>query len=143
VVRAVTLAACALALVGCSRFGEATIRIDEAEAEIEALVGDLVDATALEVTAAQPFADRSRCQLVTTDTGASNRTSVRGPLPDTPEVLERAAAVLTEAGYVLVPGEEPEEVFGRRDGLRITVAIDRGTGELAIDGNTDCRPLPR
>lgn len=142
-VRAVALAVCALALVGCSRFGEATIRIDEAEAEIAELVDELVAATGLEPTTSQPFADRSRCQLVTTDTGASNRISVRGPVPATPDVLERAAAVLTEAGYVLVPGERPEEVFGRRDGLRITVAIDRGTGELAIDGNTDCRPLPR
>lgn len=142
-VRVGALALTVLVLVGCSRFGEATIRIDEAEAELARLTEELVEVLGLEVTTAAPFAARSRCQLVTTETGASNRSSVRGPIPDTPDLLERAAAVLTEAGYVLVPGEEPEEVFGRRDGLRLTVAIDRGTGEVAIDANTDCRPLPR
>jgi hypothetical protein len=142
-VRVVALALAVLVLVGCSRFGEATIRIDEAEAELAALVDEVVEATGMAVTSDEPFGERSRCQLVTTDTGASNRSSVRGPVPDTPDLLERAAAVLTEAGYVLVPGGDPEEIFGRRDGLRLTVAIDRGTGEVAIDANTDCRPLPR
>ncbi len=140
--RCVVLALAVLAVVGCSRFGEATIRIDEAEAELAALVDEVVVATGLEVTSERPFGERSRCQLVTTETGRSNRASVRGPVPDTPELLERAAAVLTDAGYVLVPGEDPEVVFGRRDGLRLTVAIDRGTGELAVDANTACRPLP-
>jgi hypothetical protein len=132
-----------LVLLGCSRFGEATIRIDQAEAELAGLVEEVVAAIDLEVTQTSPFGARSRCQLVTTETGATNRASVRGPVPEIPDLLERAAAVLTDAGYVLVPGEQPEEVFGRRDGLRITVAIDRGTGEVAIDANTDCRPLPR
>ncbi|MFP4149294.1 MAG: hypothetical protein ACLFUG_08445 [Nitriliruptoraceae bacterium] len=136
------LSALVLVLVGCSRFGEATIRIDEAEAELAGLVDEVVAITGLEVTSEEPFGARERCELVTTGTGASSRSSVRGPVPDTPDVLERAAAVLTEAGYVLVPSEEPEEVFGRRDGLRLTVAIDRGTDELAIDANTACRPLP-
>jgi hypothetical protein len=132
-----------LVLFGCSRFGEATIRIDQAEAELAGLVEEVVAAIDLEVTTASPFGARSRCQLVTTETGAANRASVRGPVPETTDLLERAAAVLTDAGYVLVPGEQPEEVFGRRDGLRLTVAIDRGTSEVAIDANTDCRPLPR
>lgn len=137
------LAVAVLVLVGCSRFGEATIRIDEAEEELAGLVEEVVTAIDLEVTDASPFGERSRCRLVTTDTGAANRAAVRGPVPDTSDLLERAAAVLTEAGYVLVPGEQPEEIFGRRDGLRITVAIDRGTEQVAIDANTDCRPLPR
>lgn len=130
-------------LGGCGRFGEATTRIDEAEAELAGLLDEVVVATGLEVTTEEPFGERTRCELVTTEVGAANRAAVRGPVPDTPDVLERAAAVLTDAGYVLVPGEDPDVVFGRRDGLRLTVAIDRGTDQLAIDANTACRPFPR
>ncbi|MFO7777338.1 MAG: hypothetical protein R6V28_03195 [Nitriliruptoraceae bacterium] len=132
-----------LPLVACSRLGEATIRIDEAEQEIVRLTDEIVAAADLEVTSARPLGRRERCELVTTDTGAANRVGFRGPIPEGVPVLERAAAILTDAGYQLVPGESEDELFGRRDGLRITVLIDRPAGEVAIDGNTACRPLER
>lgn len=142
VLLAVLLLAAAV-LVGCSRFGEATIRIDEAEEEIVALTDEIIEAIGLEVTSTRPLGAREDCELPTASDGASNRLSVRGPIPEDVEVLDAAAAVLSQADYELVPGDRPDELFGRRDGIRITVALDRGTGEVAIDANTACRPLPR
>lgn len=130
-------------LTACSRVGEATIRIDDAEEELVRLVDEIVAETELEVTSSTPLGRRERCELVTTGQGASNRIALRGPIPEDVPVLERSAAILTEAGYQLVPGESEEELFGRRDGLRITVLLDRPTGEVAVDANTACRPLPR
>ncbi|MFO7960820.1 MAG: hypothetical protein R6U94_07735 [Nitriliruptoraceae bacterium] len=130
-------------LAACSRLGEETIRIDEAEQEIVRLTDEIVAAIDLEVTSARTLGRRERCQLVTTDTGAANRVAFRGPIPEAVPVLERAAAILSDAGYQLVPSGREDELFGRRDGLRITVLIDRPAGEVAIDGNTACRPLER
>lgn len=130
-------------LSACARFGEATIRIDQAEDEIVRLTDEIAATVELEVTSASPLGRRDRCELVTTGQGASNRVSLRGPIPDGVPVLERSAAILTDAGYQLVPGESEDELFGRRDGLRITVVLDRPAGEVAIDGNTACRPLER
>jgi hypothetical protein len=132
-----------VSLAACSRLGEATIRIAEAEQEIVRLADEIVASTGLEVTSARPLGRREPCELVTTDTGAANRVSFRGPIPEGVPVLERAAAILTDAGYQLVPGETEDELFGRRDGLRITVVMDRPAGEVAVDGNTACRPLER
>lgn len=143
--RAATWLGVAVLLVlasACSRLGEATIRIDEAEGEIVRLTDEIVAASDLEVTSARTLGPRERCELVTPGEGAANRVSFRGPIPDGVPVLERAAAILTEAGYQLVPSGD-DEVFGRRDGLRITVLLDRPAGEVAIDGNTACRPLER
>lgn len=129
-------------LAACSRLGEETIRIDEAEEEIVRLTDEIVAAIDLEVTSARTLGPRERCELVTTDTGAANRVGFRGPIPAGVPVLERAAAILTDAGYQLVPGDSEDELFGRRDGLRITVLVDRPASQVAIDGNTACRPLP-
>jgi hypothetical protein len=145
-VRLLCLLAVALLVVplaACSRLGEATIRIDEAEQEIVRLADEIVASAGLEVTSARPLGRREPCELVTTGTGAANRLSFRGPIPEGVPVLERAAAILTDAGYQLVPGETEDELFGRRDGLRITVVMDRPAGEVAVDGNTACRPLER
>lgn len=133
----------AVVLAGCSRFGEATIRIDEAEEEIVALTDEIIEVIDLEVTRATPLGDRRRCELVTASDGAANRLSARGPIPEDVDVLDAAAAVLTGANYQLVPGDRPDELFGRRDGIRITVALDRATDEVAIDASTACRALPR
>lgn len=138
-----TLAALLVLPTACSRLGEATIRIDEAEQEIVRLADEIVTSTGLEVTSARTLGRRERCELVTTGSGAANRVSFRGPIPEGVPVLQRAAAILTDAGYQLVPGEREDELFGRRDGLRITVLMDRPAGEVAIDGNTACRPLER
>ena len=143
-VAAVTLALVMVVLLSaCARFGEATIRIDQAEDEIVRLTDEIAVAVELEVTSASSLGRRDRCELVTTGQGASNRVSLRGPIPDGVPVLERSAAILTDAGYQLVPGESEGELFGRRDGLRITVVLERPAGEVAIDGNTACRPLER
>ena len=143
-VAALTVALVVLVLLGaCARVGEATIRIDQAEEEIVRLTDEIAAAVDLEVTSAAPLGRRERCELVTTGQGASNRVSLRGPIPEGVPVLERSAAILTDAGYQLVPGESEDELFGRRDGLRITVVLDRPAGQVAIDGNTACRPLER
>jgi hypothetical protein len=34
-------------------------------------------------------------------------------------------------------------VFGRRDGIRITVALDPPTSQVSVDASTACRALPR
>lgn len=141
VVRVVAMLAVA-SLVGCGQFGSATTRIDEGEAELEGLVADIVDAVSLEVTTEQPFGGRSRCTLVTNASGASNRFSLSGPLPEVDDVLGRASAVLLAADYEIVSSDRDDEVFGRRDGLRITVVEDGATGQLAIDAATGCRALP-
>jgi hypothetical protein len=144
--RAVTVVAVALALTlaGCGRTGEATTRIDQAEAEIDELVDAIVEATGLEVTQERELGARQRCQQVTGDEGASNSRSVRGPLPPGDDPVGPGAGVLVGAGYELVDSPElGEGVFGRRDGIRVTVFVDAPTQQLAVDANTGCRPLPR
>jgi hypothetical protein len=130
-------------LVGCGQTGEATTRIDEAEQEIEELTDEIIDLIELEVAVEQPLGRRDRCELVTGQPGAVNRLSARGPIPDVDDPLGRAAAVLSRNGYELIDGERPDEVFGRRDGIRITVAIDPPTGQISVDASTACRALPR
>jgi outer membrane murein-binding lipoprotein Lpp len=141
VVAAVSLG---LALAGCGRTGEATTRIDQAESEIDELVDAIVVATGLEVTQERELGSRQRCQQVTGDEGASNSRSVRGPVPPGDDPVGPGASVLVGAGYELVDTPElGEGVFGRRDGIRITVFVDAPTQQLAVDANTGCRPLPR
>lgn len=131
-----------LATVGCGRTGDATTRIDEAEQEIEVLVGELVAITGLEPTRSTDLGGRERCQLVTGRSGAANAMSRAGPLPDVDDVLGRASAMLVEAGYDLVDdGDLQNGVFGRRDGIRITVVVYPARDELAIDAATGCRPI--
>ncbi len=136
----VALVGALILLTGCSRFGEATIRIDAAEEEIVALTDQLATELELEVLRRDPLGSRSRCELPTGDLGASNRVSVRADLPDLEDPLTRASAVLSEAGYELRPGASGAEAFGSRDGIRITVVVDEPAGLLDIDAVTGCRP---
>lgn len=136
----VTLVGAVLLLAGCSRFGEATIRIDAAEEEIVALSDQLATELELDVIRRQPLGNRSRCALPTGDLGASNRVSVRAELPELEDPLARASAVLSEADYELRPGTSGAEAFGSRDGIRITVVVDEPAGLLDIDAVTGCRP---
>lgn len=129
-------------LAGCGQTGSATTRIDQAEAEIELLVDRIVEAIGLEVTSDQPLGSRRPCQQRGLGDGASNSLSRRGPIPSIDDPVGRSAAVLVEAGYELVDSDLGEGVFGRRDGIRITVIADPPTAELAIDANTGCRPFP-
>ena len=131
-----------LIISGCGQIGSATTRIDAGEAELEALVAEVVEAVSLEVTTERPFGSRSGCTLVNNAPGASNRLSLGGPLPEIDDVLGRSTAVLAAAGYEIIEGNRSGEVFGRRDGLRITVVEDGPTGQLAIDAATGCRALP-
>jgi hypothetical protein len=133
----------ALVISGCGQVGSATTRIDDGEDELEGLVAEIVEAVSLEVTTQRPFGNRSSCVLVNNDPGASNSLSLGGPLPEIDDVLGRATAVLASAGYEIIQGDRASEVFGRRDGLRITVVEDGPTGQLAIDAATGCRALPR
>lgn len=132
----------ALAVSGCGRTGEETTRIDEAEAEVLSLVDDMVEALELPVVEPPTFGRRERCELVTGVGGAASALRLRTPLPSVDDPLGRAAAVLVGGGYQLIEGQLDEGVFGRRDGIRITVVPDPPTGELAIDAGTGCRPLP-
>jgi hypothetical protein len=138
----VAVALFAMSVAGCGQLGSATTRIDAGEAELEQVVADIVETLELEVTRERPFGSRGSCTLVTNAEGASNSFSLGGPQPEVDDVLGRATAVLAAAGYEIIQDDREEEVFGRRDGLRITVLEDGPTGELAIDANTGCRPLP-
>ncbi len=131
------------AAVGCVDTGSASTTIDAAELEIEQLADRITEAIDLEVTREQPLRARTRCQLPT-GVGASNALSRRGPMPSVDDPLGRSAAIVLEAGYQLVDTPEiGEGIFGRRDGIRITVLVDAPTDQLVLDANTGCRLLPR
>jgi hypothetical protein len=132
----------AVLLAGCSQAGSATTRIDQAEDEIELVSARIVEEVGLEVTVDRPLRSRSRCQLAGGRDGASNALSLRGPIPALDDPIGRAAATLIESGYELIDSDIGEGVFGRRDGIRITVIVDLPTQQLAIDANTGCRPQP-
>lgn len=129
-------------LAGCGRFGEATIRIDEAEQELTEVTAQLVDELALSVSRERPLSSRGRCELPNGDPGATNRLGVTAPVPQAENPLGQASAVLTDAGYELRPSETDDEVFASRDGMRITVVLDVAAGVVDIDAVTGCRALP-
>lgn len=134
----------ALVLVACGQTGSATTRIDEAEAEVEGIIADIVESTSLDLDVDPEFGSRSSCSLPTGGEGAANALSLRGALPEVDDPIGRASAVLIAQDYELVDSEEEigQGVFGRRDGIRITVVVDGPTDQLAIDANTGCRPPP-
>jgi hypothetical protein len=137
----IAVVAAAAVLAGCDT-GSATTTIAEAETEIEELTADIADAVGLEVSSETPLGQRSRCSLVTGAEGASNDVGLVGPQPATDDPLGRAAALLAEVGYDLVDADlDDPAVFGRRDGIRITVVAESATDRLVIDGATGCRPL--
>lgn len=139
----VAAASLACLLVACGQVGGATTRIDAAEEEVERIVDAITDEIGLQVTFAQPLGSRARCELATGE-GASNTLARRGPLEGTVDAIDRAASILVDRGYELVASPDlGEGVFGRRDGIRITVFVDVPTRQLAIDAATGCRPLPR
>jgi hypothetical protein len=139
--RTARLLAAVVVLGGCDAGGSA-VRIDQGEDELERLATAIVETVELEVTSERPLGSRSRCELPGGREGAANSLSVRGPVPEVSDPIGRGAAVLVDAGYELVDSDLREGVFGRRDGMRVTVMIDRPTGQLAVDAHTGCRPLP-
>ena len=130
-------------LTGCGRAGEETTRIDEAEVEIVEVADAIVEAIALDIAREEQLNARVGCELVTTGDGASNEIGRYGPIPEIDDPVARASAVLVEHGYELRDSDLEDGVFGRRDGIRITVVADHATGELAIDAHTGCRPMPQ
>jgi hypothetical protein len=136
---AVVLALAVGLTAGCST-GSATIRIDRGEDIVDRTVREIADRLDLDVQAEVPLSGRQRCQLPGGREGASNTVSLQGPLPDVDDPLGEGAAVLVDNDFELVADSGgPDLIFGRRDGMRITV--DRGGVRLAIVGATGCRPL--
>ncbi len=127
-------------LASCGTTGGATIRIDQGEDELERLSAAIAEAVELDVTAERPLGYRTRCELPGGRNGAANSLSLWGPVPEVTDPVGRSAAVLVDAGYELVDSDLREGVFARRDGMRVTVMIDRPTRQLAIDAHTGCRP---
>lgn len=143
VVRTVVLVlVMSLGMFGCDRIGDATTRIDDAEAEVDALVVELVDALDVEVESERAFGTRERCEQPGLGPGLSNTRSLRATLPDAPDAVQRTSAVLTDAGYTITDADRGEGVFARRDGIRLAVLFDPVRSSTEIDVNTGCRPAP-
>lgn len=138
------VAVAALAVAACGQTGGETTRIDQAETEVTQILDDIAEQLQIDADEVDEFGQPNPCELVTTGTGWSNNVSLRTEVPDVDDPIGRSSAVLVDAGYQLVDSEEElgEGVFGRRDGIRITVVLDHATDELAIDAHTGCRPAP-
>jgi hypothetical protein len=128
-----------LALPACGGSG-GTVDIAEAEDEIVQGVGAVADGLGLEQRRERPLGTRSRCEWVAGQPGASNTVGVVGVPTVAGDPLDRGAQLILEAGFELVDAGLPDTVFGRREGMRLTVVVGPG-GEVAVDGATDCRPL--
>lgn len=131
-----------LSLLACDRIGDATTRIDDAEAEVDALVVELVEALDVEVVSEQAFGTRQRCEQPGLGPGLSNTRSLRATLPDVPDAVQHTSAVLTDAGYAITDADRGEGVFASRTGIRFAVLFDPVRQSTEIDVNTGCRPAP-
>ena len=58
------------------------------------------------------------------------------------DAVQRASAVLTDAGYAVSDADRGQGVFARRDGIRFAVLFDPVRQSAEIDANTGCRPAP-
>lgn len=130
----------ALALPACDGPGSTT-DIAEAEAEIVEAVEAVADGLGLEQRREQPLGTRTRCEWVGGQPGASNTVGVTGVPTVSGDPLDRGAQLILEAGFELVDAGVPDTVYGRREGMRLTV-VQGPNGEVSVDGATDCRPLP-
>jgi hypothetical protein len=128
------------AVHACNGSGSTT-DIAEAEEEIVAAVGAVADGLALEQRRERPLGDRTRCEWVAGQPGASNTVGVTGVPTYDGDPLDRGAQLIVEAGFELVDSGLPDTVYGRREGMRLTVVLGPD-GEVAVDGATDCKPLP-
>jgi hypothetical protein len=128
------------ALPACEGPGSTT-DIAEAEAEIVAAVEAVADGLGLDQRRERPLGTRSRCTWVAGRPGARNSVAIVGVPTISGDPLDRGAQLILEAGFELVDSGVPDTVFGRREGMRLTVV--RGPdGEVSVDGATDCKPLP-
>lgn len=127
------------AMHACNGSGS-TIDIADAEEEIAAAVEAVADGLGLEQRRERPLGDRTRCEWVAGQPGASNSVGVSGVPTYDGDPLDRGAQLIVEAGFELVDSGLPDTVFGRREGMRLTVVLGPD-GDVAVDGATDCRPL--
>jgi hypothetical protein len=128
-----------LAAVACEGPGE-TPSIAAAEQEVEAAVDAVADGLGLEPRTDQPLRSRSRCELPGGVAGASNTVGARGTPTATDDPLDRGAQLILESGFELVDSGLDDTVFGRREGMRLTVVL-APNGDVAVDAATGCKPL--
>lgn len=126
-------------LSACLPFGSATVRVADAQAQLEVLVDEVVDALAFEVLSAAPFFAPRQCARVTGQDGAFSATSVTGVLTDGDFRSDQVAGLLLDAGFELQRADASVEVFGRRDGMWVTVNFEPRRGAVTVDANTGCR----
>lgn len=125
-------------LHACNGSGS-TLDIADAEEEIAEVVDTVAEGLGLEQRQERPLGDRTRCEWVAGQPGASNTVGVSGVPTYDGDPLDRGAQLIVEAGFRLVDSGLPDTVFGRREGMRLTVVLGPD-GEVAVDGATDCRP---
>jgi hypothetical protein len=134
-----TTLALAMALTACDGPGE-TPSIATAEEQIAAAVDGVADGLGLDPRADQPLRSRSRCELPGGAVGASNTVGARGTPTATDDPLDRGAELILAAGFELVDSGLDDTVYGRRQGMRLTVVL-APTGDVAVDGATGCKPV--
>ncbi|MEX2533885.1 MAG: hypothetical protein WD360_07970 [Nitriliruptoraceae bacterium] len=138
VVAAVVLAG---SLTACLPFGSATVRVADAQAQLEVLADEIVDALEFEVLSSAPFFVPRQCTRVTGQEGAFSAASVTGVLASGDFRSDLVAGLLLDAGFELQRADASVEVFGRRDGMWVTVNFEPRRGAVTVDANTGCRAL--
>lgn len=131
----------AVVAAGCGRTGEATVRLNQAEDELDGITDELVEVLELDVREREDFGRPEVCDLPTAGDGAVTASSLRAPMPDVDDVVARASSVLVDAGYDVTDEGLEEGVYGRRQGIRVTVEVDRPTQQVMVDTSTGCRPV--
>jgi hypothetical protein len=131
----------AMVLSGCA-VGTGTLRIADAEAEIIAVVEEVLAEADLRAQGEVRAAPLEQCQLRSGGSGLRTRVAVRAPLRGGPgsvaTAFDAAAAVLVARGLVLVESGVPGTLLGQRDGITVTIGSDGSS--LEIDAITGCRP---
>lgn len=135
----VVAAVMAGSLSGCLPFGSATVRVADAQTQLEPLMDEIVDVLAFEVTSSAPFFVPQPCTRVTGQEGAFSAASVKGVLNDGEFRAGLVAGRLLDAGFELQGADASVEVFGRRDGMWVTVNFEPRRGAVTVDANTGCR----
>jgi hypothetical protein len=128
-----------LVLPACEGAGSTT-DIAKAEVEIAEAVEAATDGLGLEQRRERPLGTRTRCEWVAGQPGASNTVAIVGVPTVDGDPLDRGAQLIDEAGFELVDAGLPDTVFGRREGMRLTVVLSP-SGEVSVDGATGCKPL--
>jgi hypothetical protein len=125
----------------CSPFGSATVRVDDAQVELAALVEQIVGELGVSVSSESPFFLPQTCTRVTGQDGAFSAMSVSGGLSADTFRADAAAAILLAAGFELQRADGAVDVFGRRDGMWVTASFEPRRGLVTIDANTGCRAV--